>query len=83
MERYGPGIEDPNDLAHQRHLEFLAWAVAYDSGGLDTRSRSLHEEWISILPCPVVQIEGDMTIQENLKKVLNMIFPNQTIEATS
>ncbi len=75
IERYGPGIEKPDHPGHEQHKEFLEWAAAYDSGGLEMRSKSSHEEWINALPYPVVRIEGDRTIQESLKIVLNEISP--------
>ena len=71
--RFGSDIENPNDPGHQRHQEFLEWAAAYDTGGLDVRSKSRHEAWIRTLPCPVVRIEHDGTIEENLRTVLNKI----------
>jgi hypothetical protein len=79
IERYGPEIVDPNHPRHQHYREFIEWAAAYDTGGLDIRSKSRHEEWITTLPCPVVRIEHDRTIQENLKTVLNAITPNKVI----
>jgi hypothetical protein len=45
---------------------FLAWAASYDDGGLDIRSRQLYEQWLGKLPCPVVCIEGEYTIEEQL-----------------
>jgi adenylate kinase family enzyme len=73
IERYGPDIESPDNPGYQGHAKFLAWATAYDTGGLDMRSRARHEEWITTLRCPVIRIEIDRTIQENLKMVLSRI----------
>jgi hypothetical protein len=45
---------------------FLAWAASYDEGGLDIRSRQRHEEWLGMLPCPIICFEGEYTIDEQL-----------------
>jgi hypothetical protein len=45
---------------------FLARAASYDEGGLDIRSRQLHEEWLGTLPCPILCFEGEYTIEEQL-----------------
>lgn len=74
IERYGPDIEKPNHPRHKGHKEFLEWAAAYDSGGLDMRSKSSHEKWINALPYSVVRIEGNRTIHENLKIILNELL---------
>ncbi len=78
IDRYGPEIENPGDPRYETYKGFLEWAAAYDTGGPDIRSRSRHEQWITTLPCPVVRIEHDRTIQENLKTVLKEITPNKT-----
>lgn len=77
IDRYGPEIENPDDPRYETHKGFLEWAAAYDTGGLDMRSKFRHEEWITTLPCPVVRIEHDRTIQENLKTVLKEIMPDK------
>jgi hypothetical protein len=33
---------------------------------LDIRSRRLHEEWLGMLPCPILCFEGEYTIEEQL-----------------
>jgi Adenylate kinase and related kinases len=70
--RYGPKIEPDGEL-YQEHLEFVEWARQYDEAGADMRSKALHENWLSNLPCPVLRIEGDMTVEERLKIVLERI----------
>ncbi len=79
MERYGPSIEDSGDPRYAKHKEFLDWAANYDTGGLDMRSRESHEEWIAALPCKVVRLEQEQTVQENLKTILREM-PNNGIE---
>jgi hypothetical protein len=52
--------------ADEESQAFLEWAASYDDGGLDIRSRRLHEQWLSTLPCPIVCIEGEYAIEEQL-----------------
>ena len=49
---------------------FLEWAARYDEGGMDVRSRALHEAWLAELPCPVLRLEGDLTTDERTARVL-------------
>jgi adenylate kinase family enzyme len=80
--RYGPDIEKPNHPRHKGYKEFLEWAAAYDTGGLDMRSKSSHEKWITTLPYQVIRIKGNKTIQENMKTVLNEILPDNALHQT-
>ncbi|MCZ6874332.1 MAG: AAA family ATPase [bacterium] len=64
-ERYGDRIMPGGDM-YEKSQEFLDWAVSYDTGGLDMRSRQRHEQWLSSLPCPIILIEGEYAIEEQL-----------------
>ena len=64
-QRFGERICLGGDMYEQSQA-FLAWAASYDEGGLDIRSRRLHEEWLSTLPCPILYFEGEYTIEEQL-----------------
>ncbi len=70
IERNGPEIEDPGDPRHEMHKGFLEWAAAYDSGGLDIRSKASHEAWLSALPGRVLRLASEASIEENLATVL-------------
>src|SRR3989442_10155375 len=41
--RYGLDAIAPGGSRHQAYVEFLDWCAGYDGGGLDMRSRALHE----------------------------------------
>jgi adenylate kinase family enzyme len=64
-ERFGERILPGGDMNEQSQA-FLAWAASYDDGGMDIRSRQLHEEWLGTLPGPIVCFEGEYTIAEQL-----------------
>ena len=44
--RFGPRICPGGDM-YRQHLDFMAWAAAYDEGGEDMRSRAMHDAWSS------------------------------------
>jgi len=71
--RYGARILSGGDM-YASSQAFLAWAAAYDEGGLDIRSRRLHEQWLGILPCPIVYFEGEYTISEQIAMVEAEIY---------
>ncbi len=53
--RYGARALPGGDM-HDNVQEFLAWAARYDKGGLDMRSRALHEQWLQRFTCPVIEL---------------------------
>ena len=69
IERYGQDAVRPGGELHTPHVEFLAWAGCYDTGGLEMRSRALHEAWLAILPCAIVRLEGDLSVAEQLVRI--------------
>ena len=60
-ERYGARMDPGGDM-YENVEEFLAWAARYDEGGLDMRSRALHEQYIRTLACPVLELESDQPV---------------------
>jgi adenylate kinase family enzyme/GNAT superfamily N-acetyltransferase len=69
VERYGPDAIAPGGSLRAAHVEFLDWAGRYDGGGLEMRSRALHDVWRSTLPCPVLGLEGDRPVSEHLARL--------------
>ena len=68
-ERYGAAI-DPGGPMRAAHLEFMAWAGAYDTPGFPGRSLERHRAWLAALPCPVVEIEGVPSVEDSLARTL-------------
>ena len=64
-ERFGARIMPGGDRYEQSQA-FLAWAASYDDGGMDIRSRQLHDQWLGMLSCPILCIEGEYTVEEQL-----------------
>jgi adenylate kinase family enzyme len=64
-ERYGERIMPGGDR-YEKSQEFLDWAASYDTGDVNMRSKRLHEQWLSTLPCPILLIEGEYSIEEQV-----------------
>ena len=67
--RYGHEATAPGGALHGASVEFLDWAGRYDTGDVEMRSRALHEAWIKALPGPVLRLEGDRAVAEQLARV--------------
>lgn len=61
------------EIAEVGHADpaFLAWAAAYDDGPPEGRSLVKHRAWLAERRCPILQIDGDLTVAERLALVLN------------
>jgi adenylate kinase family enzyme len=68
-ERYGQHAIMPGGELYTAHVEFLEWAGHYDTGGLEMRSRALHEAWLASIPCAVVRLDGDLSVAEQLVRI--------------
>ena len=71
-ERFGTRIEMGGDM-YQQHLEFIEWAKAYDTGGMNMRSKMKHDEWQKLLRCDILHLNGADTVEDNLEKVKRML----------
>ena len=62
------------DDLHEHHSTFMAWAAQYDDGGLDIRSRRLHDDWLARLPaqCRVIRLNSDRPLVDLVADVLNV-----------
>ena len=69
-EQFGADALAPGGAMHENHETFIAWAASYDDGDLSMRSRARHEAWLSLLPCPVVRLEGVAPVAEQVAAVL-------------
>lgn len=73
LQRFGAAALSPGGAMHEAHLEFMEWAAAYDSAGPDMRSLRRHESWLSALPCPVLRMEGQAPVEENVEKIIGAL----------
>ena len=70
QERYGERICEGGDM-YDSHSKFIEWAKAYDADNPD-RSLKLHEAWIDTLPCPVMRVDGSISVSENVTQILGV-----------
>ncbi len=67
-ERYGEVIyRDPDRKA--QYDAFLAWATRYDDPGFTRRSRAVHAQWMTTLACPVLRLEGDLSVADRVDRI--------------
>lgn len=71
-ERFGLRIEPGGDM-HAQHLAFVEWARAYDTGGMNQRSKVRHDAWQKQLPCPVLCVNGADSIEENVERIKRIL----------
>jgi len=50
--------------------EFLEWAAHYDVGPKEGRSLAKHRAWLRERHCPILELEGDMTVSDRMAAVL-------------
>lgn len=67
--RYGAAALEPGGDRHEEYVPFMAWAASYDEGDIKIRSRRLHEAWLQQVSCPVLRLEGDMTVPQRVAVV--------------
>ncbi len=70
VERYGADAIVLGGALHKMHTEFLTWAARYEEGGLDVRSRALHEAWLACLACPVLRLDSRESVEALVAAVL-------------
>jgi adenylate kinase family enzyme len=77
-QRYGAKIE-PGGTQHEGHTAFMDWAAGYDDGNFTGRSRQRHEQWLAGLPCSVVRLEGEESVEERLAQLVSYIERDQAL----
>lgn len=75
-ERYGLRIEPSGDM-YQKHIEFIEWAKSYDNGGLDTRSKAMHDELEKSFKCKILYLDGEDDLEDKFEKVLKALGINK------
>ncbi len=67
---FGDEALAPGGWMHDTNRKFMAWAAEYDTGDLSMRSLQRHEQWMRALPCPVLRLEGERSVEEHLHEVI-------------
>lgn len=71
-QRYGSRIDIGGDR-HEANKAFLNWAALYDIAGSQTRSKTMHEQWIKRLQCRVIRVESLKSPETIATRVLEQI----------
>jgi adenylate kinase family enzyme len=66
--RFGDAIE-PGGAMHEQHRQFITWARAYGTMRPPERSMALHEEWMRTLPCPVLRLDTQESVERLIERV--------------
>ncbi|UCG60333.1 MAG: hypothetical protein JSV52_08330 [Candidatus Zixiibacteriota bacterium] len=72
---FGEEALAPGGYLHQNYTEFMEWAAGYDMGGEEIRSLQKHEKWLTKLPCPVLRLEGVLSLESQLNEIRKLIRP--------
>ena len=67
-DRFGDRIAPGGDM-YRQHLDFIAWARFYDTGGLNMRSKAKHDEWQKRLKCEILYLDGAKPVEDHFTKV--------------
>lgn len=84
-QHFGSRIDTGGDM-YENHLEFIEWASSYDSGGLDMRSKSKHDEWQKMLKCKLIELDGNNELIYNFDIVRNFLkfrLGDKSLDATN
>lgn len=68
LERYGRAIYDDKQR-NQLFRDFQDWAARYDDPTFSGRNISVHQKWLGEVSCPVVEIQGDTSVEERLTTI--------------
>jgi len=71
-EKFGARLEEGNDM-FANHRKFMDWAMRYEDGDMTMRSRMSEAAWMEKLRCPIVRIERNISIAEEMDIVAEAI----------
>ena len=70
--KYGTRIDVGKDM-YETHSKFIKWAMDYDDGDIKMRSKISETEWIKEIKCPVLKLEKNECIENEIKYVMEEI----------
>ena len=71
-QRHGDRILPGGDM-HKIHTDFMTWAGRYESAGMEQRSRVLHQRWLHLLHCPLLQLDGALPTDDLVRRVITAL----------
>lgn len=52
------------DVDTAAHEEFMSWAEGYDDPNFAGRNRDRHEQWLSMLSCPILRLDSSLPVAD-------------------
>lgn len=71
-ERYGEKLLTDH-TTQQTSEAFLEWASQYENPDFDGRSLKIHNDWMELLDCNLLRIDGALELERKVEKVLAKI----------
>ncbi|MFN0138031.1 MAG: adenylate kinase [Phycisphaerae bacterium] len=70
--KFGERILPGGDM-YADHEAFIEWAAGYDCGDIEGKTRARHEAYLAAQICPVLRIDGAITLETALATVLRNV----------
>jgi len=67
FEQFGDRILEGGDM-YEHYCWFINYASTYDNGNPPDRCHKLHEEWIKLLLCSIISIDGTTPIEKIIEQ---------------
>lgn len=74
LKRFGARILPGGDM-YEEQLAFYRWAEGYDDGGVEMRSKAMHDAWQQRLLCPRLDLDGTQPVEALVNAVLSAMEP--------
>ena len=65
---FGSRIDVGGDM-YENHREFIEWAMSYDTGNVNIRSKAMHDQWQKLLQCRLLELNGADSLDVNFEIV--------------
>jgi len=72
IERYGDKLLTDKKIQKDSKA-FLEWANQYENPHFDGRSLKVHHDWIELLKCDILRIDGVVGLKDKTEKILTRI----------
>ena len=70
-ENFGERTLEGGDM-YENHVEFIDWARNYDVFDISRRSLARHEEWLKLMLCPVLRLDGTRVVDELVGEIAHV-----------
>ncbi|MCH5165336.1 MAG: AAA family ATPase [Clostridiales bacterium] len=61
---FGSRIDIGGDM-YINHRDFIEWAMSYDTGDVNIRSKAMHDRWQKLLGCKLLELKGADDLDKN------------------